>query len=400
MIDRLEILKTRLQNTYSLAIATLDEKHFFLWLYDYVKVFDKESELSGFATLVDNERADDHQRMGELTPLAIKEIETVYKKVAKYVKDKKITHDVIVKELDEYVMAKDGRYTSSRGHLEDLYDKLSYTLMTMVEDGTEEDLKFAQGFGIVSDKRRITEWTFSPSYTEFEILKSGLKKIQETRLWYSWSKVVLAYQAINDHSRATLRELYEGNKHFEALNWSGMQSEMMGIIDEKNNSNSKAYEFISKDYRYYLAKVHIRAVEFLQAGPTVEKIIHTDSGLSDPDIESFDVRWTLSITSLEAIILIGKLVFNFSMTDRTGKTIQYLASRKSTVSWDQVYKKWSGQESTIAESSKDKEKVYWTVNAINKRIFDKTSIPDFISYKSGQLTFNTSYIRLPDDTRI
>lgn len=49
MIDRLEMLKTRLQNIYALAQASGDEKHFFLWLYDYVKSFDKESELGGWA---------------------------------------------------------------------------------------------------------------------------------------------------------------------------------------------------------------------------------------------------------------------------------------------------------------------------------------------------------------
>lgn len=393
MIDRLEMLKVRLQNMYALAQASGDEKHFFLWLYDYVKSFDKESELGGFAAVADKEREVDFAKIDELRPIAIKEIEATYKKVAKYVKDKKITHEVIVKELDEYVMAKDGLYTSSREHIEDLYDKLSYALMTMVEEGTEDDLKFAQEFGIISDKRRITEWTFSPSYSEFEIHKNGLKKIQETRLWYSWSKVVLAYQSIDDYSRETIKELFDGKKHFEAMNWSGLQSEMMDVVGEKNNPNSRPYEFISKDYRYYLAKVHVRAIEFLEYDPTAResKNDNTFDVIRKPAKE---VKWSLKLDDNYTHLTVNNKSYHFKRDlDYAGIILSRLdESEEGYVVCEDIYKEMMDSENPSVKNPK--RVPYDAGKSLNKRLFEELGVSEFLNVKTYDIRFNDTYTRV------
>lgn len=392
------MLKKRLQRIYDLALASDNEKHFFLWLYDYVRVFDREDEMKGFSEVVDQDRQNDFGRIHELEPLAIKEIDKAYKQVAKYVKEKKIEHPVIKKELGEYELAKKGDYSSSRGHLEDLYDKLSYVLMTMVEDGTEGDLKFAQKFGTVSDERRITEWTFSPSYTEYELLKDGLKKIQETRLWYAWNKITLAFRTIDDYKHDVVKELLGAKRHFEAMNWSGLYTEMMGIIDERNNQSSHVYEFKSKDYRYFLAKVNVAAEAFVQNGDSATSSVHKKVDVIGKSPVT-PIFWEIRITKVDAVVIIQRQPFSFALADRPGQVLKYLAtSNEDVVSWDAVYEAISGSEPSKDNYSELKEKIYWAVQAVNDRVFNELKISNFIKYRSGQLCFNEDYERVPDQT--
>lgn len=392
MIDRLEMLKKRLQRIYDLAIAADNEKHFFLWLYDYVRVFEREDEMEGFFEVVKQDRENDFGRIHELEPLAIKEIDKVYKQVTKYVADHKITNEVIKKELGEYEMAKKGEYSSSRGHLEDLYDKLSYALMTMAEDGTVEDLKFAQGFGKVSDERRIVEWTFSPSYTEYDMLKDGLKKIQETRLWYSWDKITLAFRTIDDYKHEVVKELLDTKRHFEAVNWSGLHTEMMGIIDEKNNRTSRAYEFISKDYRYYLAKVQTNSLDFVQNSPLVaQRKSETQSvGTVTAPLE---VKWSLSKDENWVNLVVNTKRYSYRRDlDYAGILLAALDdSEDGCVICEDIYGKMV--DAVNPEVKYPKRVPYDAGRALNTKLYNDLGVGEFLIPKLYDVRFNDRYTR-------
>lgn len=388
----MEMLKKRLQRIYDLALASDTEKHYFLWLHDYVRVFDTEGELKGFFDLVGENREADFKRIHELESIATKEIDVAYKKVAKYVKDKKIDHKVITKELGEYAMATKGQYSSSRGHLEDLYDKLSYALMTMVEDGTVDDLKFAQGFGVVSDERRITEWTFSPSYTEYDMLKDGIKKIQETRLWYCWDKVTLAFRIVDDYKHEVVKELLETKRHFEAVNWSGLYSEMMAIIEGKRSPNEHSYEFISKDYRYYLAKVHLFAEEYLQSNPTPSNFSYGTK--SQAIVIPLEVKWKLVRDENYLILVINGKEIRYSSTDDGGILIAEIDDNMGSVFNDEVYEKLSGEVPGSKDKKTVKRKAYDVARVINGRILKETLVAEFIVNGFEKVGFNPVYKRI------
>jgi len=392
MIDRLEMLKTRLQRIYDLAMATSSEKHFFLWLYDYVRTFDREEEMGGFVDLVKQDRDNDYGRIHELEPLATKEIEAIYMKVSKYIKDKKIEHPVITKELNEYEMAKRGDYSSSRGHLEDLYDKLTYSLMTMVEDGSEDDLRFAQQFGKVSDERRISEWIFSPSYTEYDMLKEGLKKIQETRLWYAWDKITLAYRTIDDYGHEVVKELLDSGRHFEAMNWSGLQSEMLGIIDEKNNPNRQPYEFISKDYRYYLGKVHLAEYEYLQY--VVKKGLRLSKRKVTLTTAPLEVKWRLIRNDEYLVSMVNGKEITYSMGDDGAKLIVEIDKNAGAVFNEDVYEEISGVVPKTKTKKEVQRKAYDVARAINNRILNETLVQMFLKTGFDKIGFNPSYQRI------
>jgi len=395
MIDRLDFVKQKLMSFYTLAMATDREKHFFLWLYDYARVFDTENDLSGIYETIQKLRELEYKPINDLKPKTEKEIDKTYKLVSKYVAEKKIDHKVVLKELEEYQMAVAGKYTSSRGHLEDLYDKLSYALMTMAEDGSAEDLRFVQQFGNVSDERRVSDWTFSPSYSKYDLLTTGLKQIQETRIWYSWDKLVIAFKVVDDYRGEVIDDLFAKKKHFDAVSWTGLRSEMRDILNEKQNPNSRPYEFISKDYKYYLTKMHQFAVEYLLSEPRLIKSTNGKPGIEVTQDLIREVKWSIEKTKLEVIVRVNSKQITFSLADKTGQTLEYLMdSENDIVSWDAIYKKWTGSETQEGNHGDLKMKVYWNIKAIASRIANEADVSNLIEYKSGDVSFTKKYIRI------
>jgi len=224
------------------------------------------------------------------------------------------------------------------------------------------------------------------------MLKEGLKKIQETRLWYAWDKITLAYRTIDDYGHEVVKELLDSGRHFEAMNWSGLQSEMLGIIDEKNNPNRQPYEFISKDYRYYLGKVHLAEYEYLQY--VVKKGLRLSKRKVTLTTAPLEVKWRLIRNDEYLVLMVNGKEITYSMGDDGAKLIVEIDKNAGAVFNEDVYEEISGEVPKTKTKKEVQRKAYDVARAINNRILNETLVQMFLKTGFDKIGFNPSYQRI------
>ncbi len=388
-----EVLRKRLVRIYDLAMAADSEQHFFLWLYDYVRVFDQEENLGGMFKAIQEQKLAEYKEVNELWQKAVDEIQKIYKQVASHVKYSGITDKVVTKNLAEFRDVVEGRMTSSRGYVEDLYDKLSYALMTMVEDGNEAELKFVQRYGEVSNERRITSWTFSPSYTKYDQIMTGLKIIEITRLWFSWDKIVTAFWAIDDVKWKIHDDFAKKNKFFELMGWSSMQAEMRKIIKgEQFGPSEQAHEFKSVDYRYYIAKVHQFTLEYLELEPDTHSSITPVTPTGGIDL-IIGVHWSLKKDENFVYLRINGKDYRFKRDlDNAGIL---LAALDDDPEGNVVFEDIKGSMVDVVDVGKVKNPgrvPYDAARALVSRIAGDLGVVRFLTYNMHSASFNHDYL--------
>ena len=391
--DKIISIEREMTAFYDLAIAAECEKSFFLYLYNFVRSLDLHSEINGIFSEIKAERDREYLEVNKLAKIAKKEISKMHILLQDYIVKTENKHPVILNDLSEYNMVLAGEYLSSSGQLTDLYSKTWYPLMILVEEGSADDLAFASKFGDVNKDRRINSWTFSPSYLKRSQLLDGLKIIQEARSWYCWDKIYWAYKAVDDFDNKLSIQLTKEGRLFEAMNWSGLRQEMRQIISGVKSGNDKPYEFLSKDYKYYLS------VFFAHVGSVLDhdKLISESKWkgpktFDDYNLLSGHLQWSSNESNVSISIIIADKTVVFDLAEHTGKTLSYLLkNQKRAVSWSEIYREWTGDEPSEGSHADLKMKIYHNIRAIVKQIASKTGLIDFLIYKSGDVSLNPDY---------
>lgn len=379
MVTEIELVLEKIQAIYDRAINANSKKAFFITLFEYVDLFDNQPLLEPvWQSIVELGRSE-VKPLQELENQSVQEMQAVYKQVRQYVTDKKLTGERLLSELDDYEALESGRLTTSQGPIRGRHGYLSYALILLVEHESKQHLDFCKQFGIIDERGRIQKWTFSPSFNTWEDKRKIMDRIQLTRVWYSWDKLVNFYRYYSEYEEMAEKSLKE-HKMWELWGHAMMYREIAEVIEEKRVEEKPRY-FIYEDLQNHLQRVHFHVREVLiktsnKLDKKPEKEIQTHYSY-DPDTG----RFTLASKTIR-----------FQVDSMRGQILKVITddgdSREEPWNYDELHELIQGTDDM---SQKDKMKIYEGVQGIAERIAKEFSVSDFLEYDMNTVSISKHF---------
>ncbi|MCX7997070.1 MAG: hypothetical protein N2691_04975 [Patescibacteria group bacterium] len=380
MVTKRQLLLDRLQAIYDRATSTPSSRTFFLSVFEYIELFDTDPILEQIWKTIVDIGNNDKKELAELEQKAYAEMRQVYQEIRNYCKQNNVTNAHVEDELNEFQAYEEGRLTSSQGPLKSRHGYLSYALMTLTEDESANHLEFCRKYGTINDKRRIAGWHFSPSFKLWEDARAKMDRIQLTKVWFGWDKLVLFYTLYRDYEKMQQGNI-DGQKIFDAWNLSILMDEIKIALEEKRLEQGKTiYEFKHPDYLPYLQRLHMFAREAL---------LTQDEEAREMDEKK---RWTYDPSS--GVLFLNGKVAQFKKNNLRAKILETMTksdkAKKKSWSWDELVEEIEGIESP--DPKLYKQKIYDAVKKANDYIASQTGITDFLRVDMNTSQINPAYL--------
>jgi len=218
MVTKRQLLLDRLQAIYDRADTSASSRTFFLSLFEYIEVFDTDQLLDPIHKAIVEIGNEDKKELAELEQKSYVEMRQVYNEIKEYCEQNKITTPHIIANINEFEAYEDGSLTSSQGPVNSRHSYLNYALMTLARDESINHLEFCRKYGTISDEHRIAGWHFSPSFIKWEAEQTKMNRIQFTKVWYGWDKLVLFYSLYRDYEKMQQGNI-DNHKIFDVYRW-------------------------------------------------------------------------------------------------------------------------------------------------------------------------------------
>lgn len=377
MENQINFLIKKLDAIYQRAIKSPTAKLFFLSLIEYIELYEKNPILEPVWKEIVALGANDLKEIKDLEQKAYKEMRQVYKEVKEFADKNNINLPGVIESLKNFEACEKGTLTSSEGPVKARYGYLTYVLMTIVEAKNPNYLKFCRKYGVISDEYRIQEWYFSPSYNQWEELNQKMSRIQLTKVWYSWDKLVHFYHVYQNYETIQKRNI-ESNKIWDIWGLSILFKEITDILNERTKPNSQFRYFKHEDYLLHLERVHLFTKEILiGVNKKIEAKQKKQNWTYDPKTGVFYINGR--VAQLKKNSLRAKILELITKNDK---------NKRKTWDWNELYE-------TIEKTEVGKEyqnKVYYACKGINEYIASKTGINDFLIVTTKSICINPSYL--------
>jgi hypothetical protein len=373
-----KLLMNRLQGLYARAQDTGSLKTLLLSIYEYIELFDKTPLLEPIWKTIIEIAKEDKKHIVELETKAKEEIEKAYQDIKSYVEKEKIGSQVVIKELKDYEGFKSGDIISSSGQTNSMHRALTYALMTMVSDENGKYTEFCRRFGNIDEKGMIQSWDLSQSYKEWEKETKIMSRIEPTKVWYSWDKLVNFYNIYGKYENL-IEEEVKNRRLFNTWGLSMINEEIKSIMEDKNFTGRGHKEYELEEYKIHLQRVNnftIEALTYLEE-PQKEK---TNLQTSD--------KWYIFNEENSSLTVNGKEI-TFQKDSRKFLFLRTLTQNKKYIYYGEVSEEIDG-----ATEIKDPKNTYYEVcRGIENRLA-KVGISDFLIYDFNKAKFNPLYKKL------
>lgn len=367
----LSLLMERLQNLYDRAINFVNKRHFFLALFEYLEVFDEENLLKPVIKQIVTKGKKDNKKIATLENQALKELRETYVQVRSYVKKNKAIGRDVIYELDQFARLEKGA-KDSRGPLVGRYDRLSYALMLLVEYGETKHLPFVCKYGKVTDKRKIQEWVFSPSYEKWEQEIAYLNRIKLTKVWYSWDKLAFFYNLYRNYEKMQ-KANFRKKDLFGLYNLNYFFCELKDIL-KNGKPDPECHEFKEEEYKGHLQRVHLFVKQALSCP---EKSI----------VESTDHTYKVK----DNILIVDDKEIIFRVDKIRISLLKELAKKRGYTYFSEIKKIIEGAEAGTGRNVRNS--CYEACRGIEARLA-KSGIKSFIDYSFDKARINPNYQKL------
>ncbi len=381
MVTEIELVLEKLQATYDRAINANSKKAFFITLFEYVDLFDNQSLLEPvWQSIVELGRSE-LKPLQELEKKSIQEMQAVYKQIRQYVTDKGLTDERLISELDDYESLESGSLTTSQGPIRGRHGYLSYALMVIAEHESKLHLDFCKQFGNIDERGRIQKWTFSPSFDTWEDKRKIMDRIQLTRVWYSWDKLVNFYRYYSEYEEMAEKSLKE-HKVWELWGHAMMYREIAEVLEDKQVKEKPRY-FIFEDLQNHLQRVHFHVREVL---------IKASNKLDQKPEQENNVAY--SYESNTGRFTFGSKTIRFQVDSMRGQILKVITDdreqQEEPWNYDELHELIQGTDDM---SRKDKMKIYEGVQGIAERIAKEFSVSDFLEYDMNTVSISKYYAK-------
>lgn len=380
----IEILLDKLQSIHDRAVILDTPRSFFLTLYEYMEVFDKDERLEPINQTIRDLREKEFVKTKELEKIAIEETMVAFKKIKKYVgkigfSNQQMTQ--LIYEVEAYEKD-DGRIESTAGPVTGRHGSVMRMLICLIDEENDEHKTFARSFGITNDEGIVIQWNFAPSYFELEKEKKYIERLQDTKIWYSWDKLVFFFGIYRDYEKWRQQQI-EQKRFFNVMGLDDMFKELQDVMSYKNDPKRYLRTFDVSAYKTYLQKIH---------SYTKEVLLTAQQSLDENNTQK---NWSYDPTS-GVLNLNGKFV-RFKKNGFRAKLLELLSksleNKEKLWSWDEVYEVIESTESMKdSMGKKEQRQVYEASKGITEYIAKEISLNDFLTYDTKTVCINPSYL--------
>lgn len=367
MVISNDLLIERLQDLYDRVINANNRRDFFIPLFEYITVYDEEPELEKAIKEIVNKGRQEIKNQTEYADKALVEMRKVYKEVKEYIEKEKVTNKAAIDNLDQFTAYEEGQLTTSHGPIKGRYGYLSYVLMTLAEDESNNHLPFVRKYGTVTDEHRIKEWHFSPSYEKWEQETNWLDRIKLTRVWYSWDRLVLFYQIYRDYEKMVKTKL-ENNQVWDAFNLNGLFGEVKEIIDGKRTEGYS--EFQESEFKTHLQRLHSFVKQYLASAS--------------------DTKTLNTFTLNDNVLAVNNKELRLKKDTRKLRLLELLVQKTRGIYFGEIVNDIEGAD---YDTSKDWKNTYYEVCRGISNSLAKLGITDFLIYDFNQAKINPAFKR-------
>lgn len=343
-----------------------------LSIYEYVEVFDTNSELTPVNDAIKEMAQEDNKYIKELEEKAFQEIEESYKELKAYIKKENVTEEKVLDPINDYEGSVAGTYRSSLGKLKERHGSLCYSLMWLIESDLDKHLSFCRKYGVIKDEGRILNWNFSPSYEKWTEETEKMKRQEQTKVWFSWDRLVTFYQVYKDYEDIQSSYIRDG-KVWDIYGLSMLYDEIKSIMEGKEPNTRTHREYILEDYKIHLERLHTYVKAFLSTNVTYTQPV---------------ITWTYNANTLNIANKtvdfrqgLRKSLMNFLM--KTDKT------KKARHSFADIHEKIGDTQFSNQQGNK---KLWEACKGINQQIATKTGVIDFLKYDTLEVQINPDYL--------
>ena len=364
----------REQDIYDVTVSTTTQKDFFLALYAYVDQFENNELLKAVALVIFNEKKVDMTHLTELRERVMEEVKPVYSKIKEYITANSITNKAVLEELKRYESYMAGTLQTSSPPPAACYGWLCYALMCLVNDKTKNNIPFASQFGFISEEGQIQKWTFSPAYDEWVEQKEYWKRLELTKTWFSWSKLVTFYLVYRDYEKMKREHVQKGDM-LSVLNLHLAYGDINIILEEESRTGKLPVEFKHDEYKMHLQRVHGFVKNALLETANLE-IKHQWNF----EAESGNITISGKTIKFEPDSFRAQLLGVFSQNEE---------NRFKTWEWDELFEKIENINSEAPTNAKNK--IYDACAGISNRLAKELGIQDFLVYDTRTVHINPKY---------
>lgn len=371
-MTKLETITEKLNTIYDRVSNIPNLKQLMLSVYEYIEVFDTNSELTPINDAIKKMSHEDTKHIKDLEKKALQETETAYKSIKAYLIKENISEERVLNEITNYEGSVAGTYRSSLGKLRERHGSLCYALMSLVESDLQRHLDFCRKHGVIKDDGRILNWNFSPSYEKWEDATEKMKRQEQTKVWFSWDKLVTFYQVYKDYEDIQSSYIRDG-KVWDVYGLSMLYEEIKTIMEGKEPNTRTHREYVLEDYKIHLERVHTYVKAFLSTTTTYAPPVITGTYNAN----------TLNIANKTVAFRQGlrKTLMNFLMKTDKSKRTRYLFADIHKEIGDSTFNTQQGNK-----------KLWEACKGINQQIATKTGVIDFLKYDTLEVQINPDYL--------
>lgn len=297
----------KLQSIYDRATNAQSNKIFFLSVYEYIELFDNQKDLEFIWKKIVRIGKAENMQLESLATKAYEEMRNVYAEIKVYIESNGVNHPGVLHNLRDFQAYEDGSMFSSIGPLRAREGELSYSLMLLVEDKTQNHIPFCRKYGKISDEGKISDWHFSPSFNNWKEERERMDRLQKTTVWYSWDKLVHLHNIYKDYEELR-NECIASNKLFDMWGIKMAFDEIAYIMGDKKELNKDIHEYVQSDYLLYLQRVHQYAKDMLMtARAELEQKKNHQIAIAERPTNEPNVVNSVAQKSNKELLMCGKL---------------------------------------------------------------------------------------------
>ncbi len=367
MVFQKSILLEKLQSIHDRALASASRKLLYLAISEYMDVFDKDLSLKPISKSIISLQKEAYQRMTELEQSAIVEMQATFQQIRDYIDNKGITDPAILDNLNKYKAFENNSIQSSDGPIRGRHSFLTYALMKLVESDNGIHKTFANKYGNLSSDGQMLGWNFSPSFELWNEEVAVMRRIEESKIWFSWNQLVIFYMIFNQKEKIQDQYLKEGR----VLDFWGTSEMFREIEDILAGRKPRAghHEYDDETYKMHLQRVHMYVKEYCNIRQENESINSNQYSLKDN------------------ILTINGREIKFQKDKRPLQLLRLLASRRSASYYSELVEEMEGAVNNMKDS---KNSYYETCRGISYSLA-KAGITDFLNYDYNQVKINPLY---------
>lgn len=253
-IDKLTVLKNRLQKQFDYTYNLDDTKSFFIGIGDYLSIIDNSDYLVAIITAsILSDKNNLTNEINEITNKSVEETKTTYAKIQKIIKDKKIDNSVVQNAIKEYKMFLDGdiKKSGSGNFATYLIESVRNILLALKDNGYE---KISDDFAVLDQNKIIIDWKISSSEKEVDKALAKLKEQQNISIWGAWDELVLCFISIYEKDKVW-EDAVTHNDILKRFNLSGPFSEMNEIMEGKTQDQNRHHFFEITKFKRHIQRV-------------------------------------------------------------------------------------------------------------------------------------------------